>query len=53
MFPYETRASLCVLATCSLKRFISGNSDNSVQTVIIIGSTCVLLQNHALNVFLR
>ena len=30
------------LSTCILTRFISCNSDNSVQTVIIIGSKCIL-----------
>ena len=37
----------------ALKCFISVDSDNSVQTVIIIGNTCILLGNHVLNVFLR
>ena len=53
MFPYENSVSLCFLTTCSLKRFISGNSDNSVETVIIIGSACTPWENHVLNVFLR
>ena len=40
MFPYENSVSLWFLTTCSLKRFMSGNSDNSVETVLIIGGTC-------------
>ena len=51
MFPYENSVSLCLLTTCSFKRFISGNSDNSVETVIIIGNTCILWQDHVLKVF--
>ena len=52
-FPYENSVCLRLFKTCSLKRFISSNSDNCVQTVIIIGNTYVLWQNHVLNVFLR
>ena len=40
MFPYENSVSLWFLTTCSLKRFMSGNSDNCVETVLIIGGTC-------------
>ena len=53
MFPYENSVCLRFFKTCSLKHFISSNSDNCVQTVIIIGNTYVLWQNHVLNVFLR
>ena len=52
-FPYENSVCLPFFKTCSLKRFISYNSDNCVQTAIIIGNTYVLWQNHVLNVFLR
>ena len=51
MFPYENGVSLNLFTTSSLQRFISYNSDNIVQTVIIIGDMCILWQNHALNVF--
>ena len=37
----------------ALKRFISCNSENSVQNVIFTGNTCFLGQNHVLNVYLR
>ena len=53
MCPHENSVSLRVLNTCSLKRFISCNSDNWVQTVIIIGNACILWQHNVLNVFLR
>ena len=36
----------------ALEHFISWKSDNSVQTVIVIGNTCSLWQNHVLSVFL-
>ena len=49
----KNSVSLRVLNTYSLKRFISCNSDNSVQTVIIIGNACISWQHHLLNVFLR
>ena len=50
---HKNSVSLRVLNTYSLKRFISCNSDNSVQTVIIIGNSCISWQHHLLNVFLR
>ena len=53
MFPNENSVSLPVFTTCSLKRFISCNSDISVETVIIIGNTFFLWENHYLNVFLQ
>ena len=53
MFPNENSVSLRVFTTCSLNRFISCNSDISVETVIITGNTFVLWENHYLNVFLR
>ena len=53
IFPHENSVSLRVLNTCSLKRLIWCNSDNSVQTDIFIGSTCSLGQTHVLNEFLR
>ena len=51
MFPHENSVSLCCITICSLRRFIDCNSDNSVQTVKIIGNTCILWQNHILNMF--
>ena len=53
MFPYENDVSLPFINECSLKRFISCNSDKCVETVRIIGNTCSLRQNHVLNEFLR
>ena len=53
MFPYKNSVSLRFLHTCSLKRYISCNSDNSMQAVIIIRNACILRQQHVLNVFLR
>ena len=53
MFPHENSVSLLGFTTCSLKRFISCNSVNSVEAVIIIGTTCILCQNNILDVFLR
>ena len=50
---HKNSVSLRVLNTYSLKRFISCNSDNSVQPVIIIGNACILWQHHLLNVFSR
>ena len=50
MFPHENSGSFIVFNTCSLNRFISCNSDISVETVIIIGNTFVLWENHYLNV---
>ena len=38
---HKNSVSLRVLNTYSLKRFISCNSDNSVQPVIIIGNACI------------
>ena len=51
--PNENSVSLLVFTTCSLNRFISCNSDISVETVIITGNTFVLWENHYLNVCLR
>ena len=53
MCPHENSVSLRCFTTCIVRRFIDCNSDNSVQTVIIIGNTCSLWQNHVLNVFSR
>ena len=53
MFSNENSVSLRVFTTCSLNRVISCNSDISVETVIIIGNTFVLWENHYLNVFLQ
>ena len=39
---HKNSVSLRVLNTYSLKRFISCNSDNRVQTDIIIRNTCIL-----------
>ena len=50
--PYENSVSLRFCTTCSLRRFIRCNSDNSVQTVIINANTCILRHNHVLNVLL-
>ena len=53
MCPHENSVSLRVLNTCSLKRLIRFNSDNSVETDIFVGSTCSLRHTHFLNEFLR
>ena len=53
MFPNENSVSLRVFTAYSLNRFISCNSDISVETVIITGNPLVLWENHYLNVFLR
>ena len=53
LFPHENNVTLRCFTTYSLKRFISYNSDNSVQIVIIMGNTCIPLQNNCLNVLLR
>ena len=50
--PNENNVTLRCFTTYSLKRFISCNSDNSVQTVIIIGNMCILWQHHVLSRFL-
>ena len=52
MFPNENGVSLLVFTTYSLNRFISCNSEISVETVIMIGTTFVLWENHYLNVVL-
>ena len=52
-YPCKNSISLRFYKTCILKRFISCNSDNSVETVLIIGNTYILWQNHVLNMFLR
>ena len=52
MFPYENSVSLRFCITCSLRRLIRCNNDNSVQTDIINGRTCILRHNHVPNVFL-
>ena len=53
MFPYEIDVILPFINECSLKRFISCNSDNCVQTDIFIGHACSLRQKHVVNLFLR
>ena len=53
MFPNENSVSLLVFTTCSLKRCISCNSVNSVETVIIIGTTFILCENNIVDVFVR
>ena len=50
--PYENSVSLRFCTTCSLRRLIGCNSDNSVQTVIINGNTCIVRHKHVLNVLL-
>ena len=53
VFPMKI-ALVCDFALyVAYKRFISCNSDNSVQNVIFTGNTCFLWQNHVVNVFLR
>jgi len=42
MFPHLNSVSLRFFNTWSLKGHISCNSENSVQTVITIGNTCIL-----------
>ena len=49
-FLHDNTFSLPFFNICSLKCIVSSNTDNSVQTVIIIGTTW---QNHVLNVSLR
>ena len=51
-FPHENSVSLRCFTTYSLTGFISCNSDNSVQTVIIIGNMYSLWENHVVNMFL-
>ena len=51
--PWEYRWFTFFYTTCSLNRFIRCYSDISVQTVIIIGTTCILRINLDLNVCLR
>ena len=53
MFPYKNSVSVRFLNTCSLKRFISCNRDNSVQAVISIGNRGSLWYHHGLKAFLR
>ena len=53
MFPTENSVSLRFVTTCSLRRFISCNNDNSVEIVIIIGNTFILWDKHVLNGFLH
>ena len=50
--PYENSVSLPFCTNCCFVRIIGCNNDNSVQTVIINGNTCILRHNHVLNVFL-
>ena len=50
---HKNSVLFCLFNTCSLKRLITCNSNNSVPTVIIIGTTCILWQSNVLNVFLR
>ena len=49
VFLHENNVSLRCFTTYSLKRFISCNSDNIMQTVIIIGNMCILWQIYVLN----
>ena len=42
MFPHENSVRVPIFTTCSLKRFISFDSDNWVQTVIMIGNAFIL-----------
>ena len=53
MFPHENSFSSSIFTTSRLKRFISCDSDNSVDTVIVIGNTFILSETPVLNVFLR
>ena len=49
IFSTENSVSLHYFTTCSLKRFISCNSDNSVEKIIIIGNMFILWDKHVLN----
>ena len=51
MFPHENSVVSRYFTTCSLKRFISCNSDNSVQTVIITGNTYFPWQHQVIKGF--
>ena len=53
VFPMIIALVYVGVSTCSLKRFISFNGDNCVQTVKITGNTCILCLNHFLNVFFK
>ena len=44
MCPHDSNHNGRWYKTCRLKRVITYNSENSVQTVSIIGITCILLQ---------
>ena len=52
MLPHKNTVSVRFYKTCSLKRFINCNSDNSVHTAIMIGNTCILWTKLFLNMFL-
>ena len=53
MFPSENWVSVRFYKTCSFKRSISCNCDNSLHIHIIIGNTYSLWQNQVANRFLR
>ena len=50
---HKNRLISCLFTTWSLRGFISCNSDNCVQKVIIIGNTCILWHTAILHVVFR
>ena len=53
MFPHENNCNLRMVTTSKLNRFLSCNSDNRVETVLIIGHTFMLWETHVVNVLIR
>ena len=53
MFPVKIALVYIFTLFAALKRFLSCKRDNSVQTVMIFGTTFFLWPNLVLNVFLR
>ena len=53
MFPHDNSGLLRFFPTLRLEQLISCNSDNSVQSDIMIGNTFILSNRHVQNVFLR
>ena len=49
MLSHENSVSLRFFHTCRLNRFISYNSDSSVETFMIIANTCAVWHHHGLN----
>ena len=53
MFPYKNSVKVLIFTTCSLRHVVSCNSDNWVQTVIMMGPTFILWDKHIVSVVLR